>query len=78
MENVASVWNQEELWWQGIIQDRFLEEDWNKKNFRKNQNEFMKLVDHSLHQIQDFSIKKGERKLKECAFFDCLRRSLLS
>ena len=30
-ENVASVWNQDERWWQSMIENRCLEEDWNKK-----------------------------------------------
>ena len=33
-----------DLWWQNMIQNRCLEEDW-RKNFRMSKNEFMKLVD---------------------------------
>ena len=33
-----------DLWWQNMIQNRCLEEDW-RKHFRMSKNEFMKLVD---------------------------------
>ena len=68
-----------------MIQNSCLEEDW-KKNFRKSENEFLKLVDEPGPFVTPdprsprtwiSAEKKRENELKDCAFFDCLRRTLL-
>ena len=75
-----------DLWWQNMLQNRCLEEDW-RKDFWMSKNEFMKLVDELWPSVspdprsprRGISAEKRVRgiELKQYGFLDCLRGNLL-